>query len=69
MDEIIKMVTEKVGIPADKAKLAVDTVLGFVKSKVPAPIAGQIDNALAGETAGFAGTVKGFAEKLVGTKV
>ena len=69
MDEIIKLVTEKVGIPTDKAKLAVDTVLGFVKSKVPGPIAGQIDSAIAGTTGGVAGTVKGFAEKLVGTKV
>ncbi len=69
MDEIIKLVTDRVGIPTDKAKLAVDTVLGFVKTKVPAPIAGQIDAALTGTTAGVGGAVKGFAEKLVGTKV
>lgn len=69
MDELIKMVTTKVGIPADKAKLAVDTVLGFVKSKVPAPLAGQIDTALAGTTGGVGDAMKGFAEKLVGSKI
>ncbi len=61
MDEMIKLVTERVGIPADKAKLAVDTVLGFVKSKLPAPIAGQIDAALAGGTDKFAGVAQGVA--------
>ena len=69
MDEIITLVTQRAGIPADKAKLAVDTVLGFLKSKMPSPIAGQIDAALAGQAGGVAGTVKGFADKLAGTKI
>ena len=29
------------------AKTAVDTVVGFLKERLPAPIAGQIDNVLA----------------------
>lgn len=67
MDELIKQVTDRAGIPADKAKLAVNTVLGFLKSKLPAPFAGQIDNALAGTTIPFADVAKGAAE-FVGAK-
>ncbi|MBC7911063.1 MAG: hypothetical protein H7Y30_11215 [Pyrinomonadaceae bacterium] len=46
MDELIKKVSERTGLGEDKAKAAVDTVVGFLKEKLPAPIAGQIDNAL-----------------------
>jgi hypothetical protein len=46
MQELIKLVSQKVGISEDQAKMAIDTVLGFLKQKLPAPIAGQIDAAL-----------------------
>ncbi|MHB1296148.1 MAG: DUF2267 domain-containing protein [Anaerolineae bacterium] len=46
MDELIRMVSEKAGIGQDAARSAVDTVLGFLKEKLPAPIAGQIDAAI-----------------------
>lgn len=46
MDELIKKVSERTGLSEDKAKTAVDTVVGFLKEKLPSPIAGQIDNAL-----------------------
>lgn len=49
MDEIIKMVAEKAGIPSDKARMAVDTVLGYVKQKMPPALASQLDNAVAGK--------------------
>jgi hypothetical protein len=56
MDEIVNLVTQKVGIPADKAQLAVTTVIGFLKSKLPAPVASQLDSFTAGGTsAGAAG--------------
>ena len=48
MDELIKMVTKKAGISEAQAKQAVETVLGFLKKKLPAPIAGQVENLLAG---------------------
>jgi hypothetical protein len=56
MDELIKRVSEKTGISEDQAKSAVTTVLSFLKEKLPAPIAGQIDNVIGGggETAGTA---------------
>lgn len=48
MDELIKQVAAKTGISEDQARTAVTTVLGFLKTKLPAPIAGQIDNAIGG---------------------
>ena len=48
MDELIKRITEKTGISEDQARSAVTTVTGFLKEKLPAPIAGQIDNVLSG---------------------
>jgi hypothetical protein len=48
MEELIKQVTAKTGISEDQARSAVTTVLDFVKDKLPAPIAGQIDNVIGG---------------------
>ncbi len=56
MDELIKLVAKKTGIAEDKAKMAVETVLGFLKEKLPDGIASQIDGLLQG----------GSAENLIG---
>ena len=48
MDELIKMVAQKTGLPQDKAKVAVDTVINFLKQKLPPNMGGTIDAALAG---------------------
>ena len=64
MDEIIKLVTEKVGIPADKAQQAVETVLGFVKDKLPAPLADQIDGFLEGGVGGVTDKIGGLTKGL-----
>ena len=56
MDELVNLVSEKTGIPEETAKKAVDVVLGFLKDRLPAPIAGQLDGILGnpnlGDTAG-----------------
>jgi nucleoid DNA-binding protein len=52
MDELIKQVTEKTGISEDQARTAVNTVITFLKSKLPEPIAGQIDSFTSGTSAG-----------------
>ncbi len=49
MEDIIKMVQDKTGLSEDKAKMAVNTVLGFIKDKLPASIASQVDNAISGK--------------------
>jgi hypothetical protein len=48
MDELVKLVSEKTGISAEQARTAVTTVLGFLKDRLPAPIAGQLDGLLSG---------------------
>ena len=49
MDELIKLVSQKTGLPQDKAKIAVDTVVNFLKQKLPAGLAGQVDAVLSGK--------------------
>ena len=45
MNDLIKQIVEKTGIPADKAQQVLVVVSGFVKQKFPA-IGSQIDSAL-----------------------
>ena len=49
MDELVKLVAQKTGIPEAQAKIAVQTVIGFLKEKLSAPLAGQIDGILSGK--------------------
>ncbi len=58
MEELVKLVSEKTGLPTETAKTAVEVVINFLKQKLPAPIAGQIDAALSG--GGVDGVVKGL---------
>lgn len=51
MDELVKLVSEKAGIQEAQAKKAVDAVMGFLKDKLPAPIAGQIEGVLSSDAA------------------
>ena len=62
MDELIKQVTKKAGISEDQAKKAVDAVLGFLKTKLPKPVAAQIEGVLKGDVGGL----KGAASKVGG---
>lgn len=66
MDELIKQVTAKAGISEEQARSAVNTVLGFVKDRLPAPIAGQVESAMTGEGGGVGGTLGGLASKVGG---
>jgi hypothetical protein len=66
MDELVKLVAQKTGISQEIAKVAVDTVVGFLKQKLPAPIAGQIDAVLgsAGQGTDLGGLAKGLGGML-----
>jgi uncharacterized protein (DUF2267 family) len=66
MDELIKQVVSKTGISEEQARTAVTTVLGFVKDRLPAPIASQIENAMTGEGGGVGGTLGDLASKAGG---
>lgn len=52
MDELINLVMQKTGIPQESAETAVETVLGFVKDKLPEPLGSQLDALLEGEGLG-----------------
>jgi hypothetical protein len=54
MDELVKLVVAKTGISEEQARGAITTVIGFLKEKLPAPIAGQIDGILSGSGIGDA---------------
>ena len=61
MDELVKLVSEKTGIPEDQARIAVETVLGFMKQKLPAPVAAQVDALLSDSTGGgLDGAIRGL---------
>ena len=48
MDELVKLVVQKTGLSEATAKIAVETVVDYLKKKLPAPVAGQIDTVLKG---------------------
>lgn len=67
MEQVVKMVAERAGIAEDKARLAVDVVVTYLKGQVPAPLAGQIDSALSGGMA--AAATQGLGQMLGDTKL
>ena len=76
MEQLINQVAQRTGIPADKARTAVDTVVGYLKEHLPGPIAAQLDGAVSGQTGGqgagqgggLAGAAKGLGGMLGGKK-
>jgi len=66
MDELVKQVTQKTGLPADTVRTVATEVLSFVKAKLPAPIASQIDGFLGGQGGTGSGDVGGMMENLGG---
>jgi hypothetical protein len=68
MDELVKLLGQKFGLKEDAAKQVVTTVADFLKKKLPAPIAGQIDGLLAGGKAELGDLAKGLGGLLGGKK-
>jgi hypothetical protein len=63
MQQLINQVTQRTGIPEDKARVAVDTVVGYLKQHLPGPVASQLDGAMSGEggqTGGMMDKAKGM---------
>ena len=44
------MIVQKTGISEENAQKAVQVMLGFLKTKLPAPIAAQVDSFLSART-------------------
>ena len=68
MDELVRLLGQKFGLKEDTAKQVVTTVADFLKTKLPAPLAGQIDGLLAGGKADLGNLAKGLGGLLGGTK-
>jgi hypothetical protein len=62
MDQLVELVAQRTGISADKAQTAVTTVIGFLKDKLPAPLAGQLDQFASGQGGAAAGGSGGLAD-------
>jgi hypothetical protein len=66
MDELVNLVVEKTGLPKETAQTVVKLVVDFLKSKLPAPIAAQVDAVLGGK--GVAGDAANLIGGLLGGK-
>jgi hypothetical protein len=53
MNELIKQLREKTGLNEDQAKRAAETVIHFLKERVPA-ISGQLDSVISGSAGDIA---------------
>jgi hypothetical protein len=67
MDELINQVSQRTGLSADKARTAVETVLTYVKGKLPAGVGAQLDQLVSGGGGGL-GDVAGSVGGLFGKK-
>ncbi len=69
MEELVKMISERTGLPADQARAAAQVVVDFLKSKLPESMAGFVDSALAsGATDDIAGQAGNILGGLIGGK-
>ena len=63
MDDLIKQITERTGLPADQARAAAQTTIDFIKEKLPESMRGYVDMALNSgmidDVAGQAGSILG----------
>ncbi len=64
MDQLINLVVQRTGIPPNQAQQAVQVVVGFLKDRLPEPIASQVDSVLSGASTG--GSVTDQAQQGLG---
>ena len=62
MDELVKLIVKKTGLPEATAKTVVELVISYLKKKLPGPIGGQIDAVLKG--GGLGEAAKGLGSLL-----
>ena len=63
MDDLVKQITERTGLPADQARAAAETTIDFIKAKLPESMRGYVDMAL---TSGMIDDVAGQAGNILG---
>jgi hypothetical protein len=55
MNELVNFIVQKTGISQENAQKAAQAAIDFIKGKLPAPIASQVDAMLRGDMSGMAG--------------
>lgn len=71
MEKVINQVAQRAGISESQARTAVETVASFLKDRLPAGMAGQVDNYLkdgGGDSAGGASDIAGKVGGMFGKK-
>jgi hypothetical protein len=53
MQTITDMVAEKAGVSEQQAEIAVNTIMTFLKDKLPEPVASQLDELLETDVSGY----------------
>lgn len=66
MATLAQIVAEKAGITEAQAQMAVKTVADFLKEKLPAPIASQVEAVLTTDVSGVAGAAESVMKGLSG---
>lgn len=66
MEELIKTLTAKVGISESQAKSAVETVVSFLKDKLPAGIGSQVESFIKGGASSAGDIIEGLKDKAGG---
>jgi hypothetical protein len=65
MDELVTLLVQKTGISQDDAQKVAQVVIDFLKTKLPAPIASQLDTFLAPGAAGGVNALEAEAGNLL----
>lgn len=66
MEDLVRMVAQKVGISEAQARQAVETVAGFLKDRLPEPIGSQVAGMLGTAGGGLAGGLGDVAGSIGG---
>jgi len=69
MNELINLVVQKTGISQDEAQKAVQVVIDAIKSKLPGPIAAQVDAYLSGGASGEVNALEAEAGDMLKNKL
>ncbi len=63
MNELIEQLKSRVGLDDQKAHSAAQTVIDFLKQRLPGPVASQLDNAISGGGQGLEDKIGGIFGK------
>jgi hypothetical protein len=65
MEELVKLIAGRANISPQQAETAVDTVLSFLRQRLPEPVYQQIEGALGGKGEGGFGEITRGVEGLL----